>query len=229
MRTIVTRSVLLGAVAYVAFAGSAVAQIHQSAILNTLEVQKLAASTNPEDQASLVAHFGALAERYTAEAKRHESMAASFGGNPNRNLGIGMRPHCTRIAELNMQSAVTLRELALHHQKLAAGAPSVPPSGAAAFHGGLGAREPSEKELKALAANARSAADHAALEEYFRTAAKRYTAAADAHVTFAQMYRGTRLTWAPGIHEHLAMLSRESAKEAAAAAARHNDLAGIAR
>lgn len=156
-------------------------------------------------------------------------MAQSFGGNPGRNVGVNMSAHCARIAGLNTESATTLRELAAHHQKLAAGASSAPPAGSAAFQGGKGAPEPSEKDLTVLAAEATSAADHGALEEYFLTAAKRYRADASEHVALAQTYRGTRITWASAIHDRLAELSRESAEEATASATMHEDLAGVAR
>ena len=227
MRTIQTRLLFVLALAFVAFAGNAVAQTQASPILNTLEVQKLAASAEPADNARLAAHFSALAARYTAEAKQHSSMAASFGSN--RTIGPGMSVHCKRIAELNTQSATTLRELATHHNKVAAGVASTPPAGAAAFQGGTDAREPTEKELTALAAKARSVADHRALQEYFTTKARRYTAEANQHDAFAKAYHGTRMTWAPGMHDHLARLARESAKEATASATMHQDLAGVAR
>jgi hypothetical protein len=226
MRTIVIRS-LIAALALVAFSGHAVAQMQEPAILNTLEVQKMATSTEPSDNARLAAHFDALAHRYSAEAKRHTSIAQSFAGN--RNLGAGMNVHCTRIAELNAQTATTLRELAAHHQKVAAGRPSIAPAGAAAFHGGLGARAPGRDELTALASKARSVSDHKALEEYFLTAARRYAAEADDHAALAQTYRGTRMTWAPVIHDRLAHLARESAAEATASAVMHRDLASLGR
>jgi hypothetical protein len=229
MRTIVTRSSVIAAVAFVALAASAAAQTPPVAILNTLEVQKLAKSAEPQDNARLAAHFNALADRYTGDAKRHTAMAQSFGGNPSRNLGLGMSAHCKRIADLNTQSATTLRELATHHRKVAAGIPSIAPSASAAFRGGAGAHEPTGKDLAALAAKASSAADHRALEEYFLTAAKRYTAAATDHAAFAQAYRGTRLTWASGMHDRLAGVARDSAAEATAAAAMHRDMASVAR
>jgi hypothetical protein len=227
MRTIFIRSLSIAALAFAAFAGSAVAQTQPSPILNTLEVQKLAKSAEPKDNARLAAHFSALADQYTAEAKRHTSMAKSFG--INRNMGAGMPVHCTRIAELNTETATTLRDLATHHQKVAVGTSSIAPAGAAPFQGGRGAREPNEKELTALAAKANSVSDHRALEEYFLTAAKRYTAEANAHVALAQTYRGTRMTWAPAIHDHLADLARKSAKEATASAVMHKDMAGLGR
>jgi hypothetical protein len=52
-----------------------------------------------------------------------------------------------------------------------------------------GAPEPTQKELNALAAKARTPAEHRGLEEYFLTLAKRYTAEANEHVALAQAYR----------------------------------------
>ena len=140
-------------------------------------MQQLVKRAEPGDNARLAAHFTALAERYTAEAKRHTSMSQSFVGNPSRNLGTGMSAHCKQLADLNTQSATTLRELA-----------ALPPEAggwcrqrrrhrlALAFEGGAGAPAPTEQELNALAAKASTPADHRALEEYFLTLAKRYTA-----------------------------------------------------
>ena len=142
------------------------------------------------------AHFTALAERYAAEAKRHMSMSQSFVGNPSRNLGTGMSAHCKQLADLNTQSATELRELAAYHQKLASGAAATPPAGGARFEGGAGAPAPTEQELNALAAKASTPADHRALEEYFLTLAKRYTAEANEHVAMANTYRGTRIAQA---------------------------------
>jgi hypothetical protein len=152
-------------------------------------------------------------------------MSQSFVGNPSRNLGSGMSMHCKRLADLNTQSATTVSELAVYHEKLAAGAPAPAPRDGARFQGGAGAPEPTEKELTALAAKASTPAEHRALEEYFLTVAKRYTAEANEHVMLAQTYRGTRIAQAAGIHDRLAGLARDSAKEATAAADMHKGLA----
>ena len=156
-------------------------------------------------------------------------MSQSFVGNPSRNLGTGMSVHCKRLAELNTESATTVRELAAYHEKLAAGAPATPPRNGARFQGGAGASEPTEKELNALAAKAGTPAEHHALEEYFLTLAKRYTTVADEHVTLAATFRGTKTAQASAIHDHLARLARDSAKEATAAAEMHKQLANVAR
>ena len=228
MRTVHFRLVGVAA-AFLALAGTATAQDKANALLNTLEVRQLVARAEPADNARLSAHFSALADRYTAEAKRHVSMSQSFVGNPSRNLGTGMSVHCKRLAELNTESATTVRELAAYHEKLAAGAPATPPREGARFQGGAGASEPTEKELNALAAKAGTPAEDHALEEYFLTLAKRYTTAADEHVTLAATFRGTKIAQASAIHDHLARLARDSAKEATAAAEMHKQLANVAR
>jgi hypothetical protein len=140
-----------------------------------------------------------------------------------------MSAHCTRLAELNTQSAATARELVTYHQALGAGAPAAPPPDTARFHAGAGASAPTEPEITALAARASTPAEHRALEEYFLTLAKRYTAEADAHASFALAYRGARVTQPGAHHDRLAGLSREAAKEAATAAAMHKELAFVPR
>ena len=229
MRTVHFRSLAGAAAALLTLAGIAAAQEKPIALLNTLEVRQLVARAEPADNARLATHFSTLAERYTAEAKRHVSMSQSFVGNPSRNLGTGMSVHCKRLADLNTQSATTVRELATYHDKLAGGTPAEPPRDAARFHGGAGAPEPTEKDLNALAAKASTPAEHKALEEYFVTLAKRYTTTADEHVNLAQAYRGTKIAQASAIHDHLARLARESAKEATAAADMHKQLANVGR
>ena len=229
MKTLQIRSLSLAAFAVVVFAGNAVAQDKSAALLNTLEVQQLVKRAEPGDNARLAAHFTALAERYLAEAKRHTSMSQSFVGNPSRNLGTGMSAHCKQLADLNTQSATAVRELATYHQKLASGAAATPPTAGARFEGGAGASVPTEKELNALAAKASTPADHHSLEEYFLTSAKRYTAEGKEHVAMAATYRGTRIAQAAAHCDRLVTLSRESAKEATAAAAMHKQLAGVGR
>ena len=229
MRTIQIRSLSLAAFAFLAFAGNAAAQDKSPALLNTVEVQQLVKRAEPGDNARLAAHFTALADGYVAEAKRHTSMAQSFVGNPSRNLGTGMSAHCKQLADLNTKSAIELRELATYHQKLASGAAATPPTGSARFEGGAGARVPTDQELNALAAKAGSPADHHALEEYFRTLAKRYTTDATEHAATANTYRGTKIAQAAVHCDSLVRLSKDEAKEATAAADMHKQLAGVAR
>ncbi len=230
MRTIYVRALSIGALtALLALAGNAAAQTSPSAVLNALEVRKLIASSEPGDNARLSAHFAALAERYTGEAKRHTAMAHALVGNRNRSVGSGSSMHCTRLAELNTQSAATLRELAAYHEKLAAGVQSTAPRGGARFEAGAGAPAPSDKYLSDLAAKANTPADHRGLEEYFLTTAKQYTADANEHVAMAQAYRGTKIAQSAAHCDRLVALARDSVKESNAAAAMHKDLAGTAR
>ena len=229
MRTVHFRSLFFAAIAVLALASSAVAQERASGLLNSLEVRQLVARAEPADHVRLSAHFTALGERYAAEAKRHISMSQSFVGNPSRNLGTGMSVHCKRLADLNTQSATTVRELAAYHEKLSSGATATAPRDGARFQGGAGAPEPAEKELNALAAKAGTPAEHRALEEYFLTLAKRYTTEANEHVALAQAYRGTRIAQAAVHHDRLAALARDAAKEANEAAEMHKGLAGVAR
>jgi hypothetical protein len=229
MRTLQIRSLSLPALAFLVFAGNATAQDKSPALLNTLEVQQLVKRAEPGDNARLAAHFTALAERYVAEAKRHQSMSQSFVGNPSRNLGTGMSVHCKQLADLNTQSATAAGELATYHQKLASGVAATPPTAGARLEGGAGASVPTDQELNALAAKASTPADHRSLEEYFQTLAKRYTKDANEHVATANTYRGTRIAQAAVHCDRLVALSRDAAKEATEAAAMHKQLAGVAR
>jgi len=220
----------LSALTLVTFAGSAVAQTTSPAILNSLEVQQLITRAEPADQARLVAHFSALAEQYAAEATRHSAMGQAFIASPiRRTPANSAADHCKRLERLNMESAATLRELAAYHKGLAAGKVAELPRGAASFQKGTGASTPTTEELTALAGKARTAADHHALQEYFQNLAKRYTADAKDHLADAQAYQGTRIAQAAAHCTRLITLSRESAKEATAAAAMHQALAGEAR
>lgn len=228
MTTFTFRPLAIGTLAFLMFAGNALSQT-ASPILNTLEVQKLVAGSGPDDNSKLSAHFAALADRYAAEAKRHTAMAQSYVGNPNRSTGSGMSIHCKRLAELNTQSATTLRALADHHKALAAGATSTAPAGGGRFQSGAGASEPTDAELKTLAAKAAAPADHRALQEYFLTAAKRYTSEANDHAAIARSYRGTRIAQAADHCDRLVANAREAAKEATAAAAMHGQFANLPR
>ena len=225
MRTIHLATLVLGALAL--SAGNIAAQT--SPILNIVEVQKLVASETPADQARLALHFTALADQSAGEAKRHQTMARSFGGNPSRQIGTNMTVHCNRLAQLNNEAEKTLRELAAHHNKLAAGVSSTIQPKAVPYESGKGARVPTDKELSDLAAKAATRADHRALMEYFQTTAKRHAAAANEYTRLEQTYRGTRIAAAGLTATHLARLSREAEKEANAAAMMHEDLAGVPR
>jgi hypothetical protein len=229
MRTLQIRSLSLAALAFVMFGGNAAAQDKAPALLNALEVRQLVAHAEPSDHARLTGHFTALAERYTAEAKRHTSMAQDTIGNPSRNLTSGLSSHCKRLAELNTESATAARELATYHQKLAAGAPATAPTTGARLEGGAGAPAPTDQQLSALAAKASTPADHRSLEEYFVALAKRYTADAKDHAAMAQSYRTSNRLAGAGVHcDRLVEQSRKAASEASGAAAMHKKLAGMA-
>jgi hypothetical protein len=227
MRMLHLRSLSLPALALLMFAGTAAAQGTSPQILNALEVRQLVTSASPADNQRLGAHFTALGAQYSAEAKRHTSMGQSFVGNPNHSLGSGMSPHCERLAALNTQSATVAGELATYHQKLAAGTAATVPASGAGLEAGVGARGPTDQELNALASKASTPANHADLENYFLSLAKRYAADAKTHASMAQLYRSnTRLTGA-GVHcDRLVELSQKAASEAAGAAAMHKKLAG---
>jgi len=229
MKTVHRHSLVVAALAVVVSAGNALAQESASALLNNLELRELVTRAAPADHARLGVHFAALAEQYAAEAMRHMSMSQSFAGNPSRNLGIGMSAHCKRLAELNTESATTVRELAAFHEKLSNGMPASLPRHAEKFLGGAGARKPTQKDLTALAAKASTPADHRALAEYFETLARRYELEAREHAAFAAAIRGLRIEQAATLHSHLATLARTAAKEASEAAEMHKQFATVGR
>jgi hypothetical protein len=225
MKAVHIRSLSLAAVAVFALTASVPAQDKSSAVLNTLEVQRLVKHGEAADSARLAAHFTALADRYAAEARQHVTMSQSFGSNANRGVATGMTAHCKRLADLATESAATLRELATYHHKLAAGVEAPAPSAGRAFEGGAGAPAPTEHELNVLAAKASSPSDHGTLAEYYSMLATRYTSNANDDVALANAYRGTKMATAAVQLDRLATLSRNEAKEAKDAAAMHKKLA----
>ena len=233
MRTI--HSLPLAMFAVLAVAGTAIAQDKPPALLSDVEVRQLVASAEPADCERLASHFAVLASRYAAEAKRHQSMAQASVGSASRptQTGMSMSAHCKRLAQLNTDSATTLNELANHYRQPAAGAASSAPPDGARFEAGLGAPVASEAELVGLAGKARTPADHEALEQYFEALARRYTTEAKEHAALAVSWKGaTRVPTAAITAAHcdrLASELRDAAKEAAAAAAMHKELAGVAR
>lgn len=218
-------SAALMAAAVLIVAASAASAQPQSGILNRLDVQRLVAGADPADHHRLAVHFSALADRYTAIAKRHLTMAG-LPGNPNRETGYGRQIHFKRLAERNTQWATTTRELAAHHERLATGTESVSPRGANMFEAGAGAPEPSEEDLSALAAQARTPADHRALETAYSALADQYTVKANEHLTMASAYRGTKIAAAAAHCDRIVTQAREAAANARAAARRHKELAG---
>jgi hypothetical protein len=230
MRPTLIRTIAAGLLLLFTLPGGAAAQKTESVVLNSLELQQLIKRGDPADHARVAAHFTALAEQYALDAKRHAAMARAFTVQPaGRTAAHSAADHCNRLAELNTESAATLRELAAHHERLAAGEASTAPRGAARFQNGEGATAPTPEDLRALAARANTRTDHLALAEYFDTVAKRNTAAADQHAAMAQTYRGTRIAQAAAHCERLVKLSRDSAEEAREAADFHRDLAAVAR
>ena len=211
----------------------AAAQVNQPGILTGLEVKQLIARGEPADHARLRGHFTALADRYEADAKQHNAMARAFVQNPGRRVAANRSSdHCRRLENLATQSAATVRELAAHHGREAAGIPSTAPDNAARFEAGEGARVvwEHEKEIHDLAANARTAADHGAIAEYFESIEKQYNKDVNEHSAMAQAYRAApnRRGGDPAAHcDRLVRLSREAAKEAGAVAAEHRQLARI--
>jgi hypothetical protein len=228
MRTMTIGTVCIAAVAVLAFSAAAQAQSKSSAVLNAIEVRQLVVRANPGDHQRLAAHFNALADRYSQESQRHATMTHS-DGNPSRYLAMGNSPHCHHLTVVNRESAAAARVLGAHHLKLAKGAPSTSPREASRFERGEGARVATAEELGTLAAGARSANDHRALEEYFASLVNRYNREANEHVALAQAYRGTRLAAAAVDQDRLAALARVSATEASNAAAQHKQLADLAR
>jgi hypothetical protein len=208
---------------------SAATRERPSGLLNTLDVRTLVARSDPLDHDRLFAHFRVLWDRDLTEAERHESMACSVLGNPNRSFDAGPSEHCRQLANLNRRSAKTLRELALYHKQLAEGIPATLPPGAARYEGGAGAPEPTDQELAALAAQARTRTDHLTLEEYLRAVAARHTRTANAHMMHALTYRGGRFAHAAVHHEHVASVAREAARRATTAAERQRQYAALGR
>ncbi|MBI4486436.1 MAG: hypothetical protein HY655_10535 [Acidobacteria bacterium] len=235
MRRIHFRGIAIGLLAVAAFAAQAAAQTGEPGILTNLEVRQLVARGEPADHARLRTHFTALADQYEADAIQHNEMARAFVSNPGRRVVANRSSdHCKRLANLAGQSAATVRELAAHHASLSAGIPSAAPNNSARFEAGEGARvvEARDKEMHGLAANARTAADHRAIVEYFRGLEKQYGAAVDEHTGMAQAYRAApnRRGGDPAAHcDRLVRLSREAAKEAGALAAEHEQAAAAAR
>ena len=140
--------VLVAVVAVVGAASTVAAQT--PGLLNRLEVQKLVATDTPEANASLAAHFTALADRYTADAARHKGMAQAYSAHSNRSAVTNGRTHCERLAALAAESGSAAREMATYHRDLADGRAAATPKGAGAFQSGKGAPEPNAEQLHHL-------------------------------------------------------------------------------
>ena len=81
-------------------ASTVAAQESTAGLVSSLDVKRLIASGEPADHARLRDHFTALAARYDADARRHESMGRALTGNPIRGGGANLSAHCTRLAKL---------------------------------------------------------------------------------------------------------------------------------
>lgn len=191
----------------------------QSALLTTIEVKRLVASPDRGDHARLRDHFAALAERYERDARRQATLARMPAGNPNHPPAVPSRAHEIRLAQLKRDAAATLRELAAHHDRLARGISSTAPSDSLRFEQGEGAPLPTDVQVRALVASARTPADHKVLEEHF-------IAMADQHTKHAAKYSAAAIGSRAGPTRPA---SEASAVHYAALAKRHRDLAREAR
>lgn len=215
-------------------AASSTAQDRPRAALTGEEIQRLIIRGEPADHARLSAHFGALADQYAADAKRHATMQPAFAGNTKlAHMATSQAAHCRQLTSRNEESAALLRELAEHHSKQAAGVTSDPPRGSERFQGADAVRVPSDRELARLAEIAETAADHRALEAYFTSIAHRYESEAKDSAAYARSWRSlTKNPSAPALAtrwDNLARQQRESAAEARAAASLHKEHAKVVR
>jgi hypothetical protein len=208
-------------------ATTALAQPPASSLLNDLEVRQLVARSEPADHARLAAHFGVLADRYTAEAKRHASMALGATAQSSRQPGLAV--HCKQLASLDTDLASTARELATYHEKASQGTRSAAPADPGKLTAGVGARKAEDEELTAFADKAAAANDHKALADYFSTLARRYTDEARSHTSMAAAYRGTRSAPAAVHCDRLVRLAQDAAKEARTAADAHSKMSADKR
>lgn len=209
MKTYFVRFVVLSGFAALTPESHLIAQNSPSVPLNEAEVRQLIVRGEPADHARLSTHFTAMAQQYTTDAKRHESIGQAFSGNTKlAHIAVSQQEHCRQLSSRNLESVATFRELAAHHTKLAAGAVSVPPKASERIESGSGARVPTDAELTRLATTAESAA-------------------------YASSWRGmTRNPSAPALAanwDRLVRQQRESATEARAAAAMHNQQATTAK
>lgn len=229
MRTIYFRTILAG-LALVAIATGAAAK-DGSAPLTSIEVKQLVASPRPNDHLRLRDHFAALADQYMTNARRYRATAQTLAGNPNHPPAVPAGARWTRLVEESETSAATVRELSAHHERLAAGRPSQTPADSARFEAGEGAPAPTEAKLRELSASARTPSDHRSLAEYFGTVAERQEIAANKYAALARLYRAQSRRMGsgdPSVHyDRMARLSRESASEARAEAAKHMQLAQL--
>lgn len=224
-----TRAIALAAACLLGASGVAAAQVTAPERLSDLEVQILADSEIPSAGLRLAAHFRALAADYDAAAARHRGVAATARGWPLRAPGAAAAAAArqTHRAEADIETADVLRALAAYYEGAVNGRQMEFPSGGAPFAGGAGARPPTEREVHAFAAAARTPADHRSLEEYFLTRSERLTTEADAYTTAAQALRGTRIAQAADHCERRATAARAAARQAQGRATMHGALAQL--
>lgn len=220
-----------GATAVVLLALAVPAGAQSSNLLNALEVRRLVDGDQPADHIGLRDHFLALAVRYDNEARREDARARALPGNPNHPApGHGLQA-AERAKQLRL-SAALVRELAVYHERVAAGVPAVAPEGAGRFHNGEGAPVPTDRDVRALAAMARTRADHRAMAEYYASVAGGHRAQADRYALRARMYRAVpndRLGGGnPALHfDRLTVVERNAARRADARALVHSQLADL--
>jgi hypothetical protein len=200
-------------------------------VLNTFDVQRLVTADTPAAHAMLGKHFGALADKYAADAARSRALATVPAGNPHHAAPVGANPRRVRQADAAMSLSDAARSVAAYHQFLSIGSnPSAPPD-RTAFDGGLGATVPTNAEVKQAVASARTGADHHVFAEYFLTVAARESTSANEHRMQARMFRvsGRRrgADCAAMQSDRLEKLARAAAKNASAKALLHRQLASI--
>jgi hypothetical protein len=217
---------MLAGLAIAVFATAAAAQ-DRTALLTSIEVKELVASSQRDDHARLRDHFAALADKYEADAQRHKGIGKSLTGIPNHSPAVVPGARYARLAESETASAATVRELSAHQGRLAAGQTSQAPANSARFENGEGAPAPNEAQLRELSAGARTPSEHRALAEYFSELVQKYTDTAQKHTAMALSYRshpndrGSSFTALAAHCEQLAKQARESAETARAQAAEH--------
>jgi hypothetical protein len=218
------------AVAVSSLAGIAAAQT-TTGILNTLEVQRLVGVDTLAAHVLLSRHYMALADKLAADAARFDALARVPTGDPNHQAPPGADTRRMHQAENAMAFSEAAREMAAYHQFLSLGMTPAPPPDLALFEGGFGARVPTAAEVDGFVAAARTAADHRALEEYFRIVAEHSDADAKAHAAKANSYRvgsQRRGSEFAAMHcDRLAQEAREAGRQASAAAALHHQLANV--
>ena len=202
-----------------------------TAIVNALDVKHLVAAGTPEAHHALARHFSAIAGKYAADADRDSAFARAFIGNPNRTFGMGAGAQYARVAKIASEWSAAARDVARYHEALAQGRSATAPARLAFFNSGGGAPIPTAVELQALAASARTAAEHHDLEEYYLNVARSKEAWADKHLAIAQGLRANPnrrgMNNAAAHCDRIALEAHAAAKEARGNAAIQHQLANV--